>query len=199
MLALATYPNFQNPSEIFPLIFHLYDYVQAGLSLPFSFFQQHHHIIIIAIFFINTDFHILVTFLLEQLPHDQPQGRKPQPEILSVTWDKNVRAKRQQKKKQQQRLKHMDRHYGARPTNQDPPELATDWVSDSVWFQKQGRGRLLLNSVVKKRQRCRQISLQLAFFGKWPPVVTQKRFPLWVLDSFCALANTFPAWSDDQT
>lgn len=122
--------------------------------------SHHHHSIFF--FFINSDFHILVTFLLKQLPHDQPQGgRKPQPEILSVTWDKNVRAKRQQKKKQQQRLKHMDRHYGARPTNQDPPELATDWVSDSVWFQKQGRGRLLL----KKRQRCQQISLQLAFLA----------------------------------
>lgn len=74
---------------------------------------------------------------------------------------KMLEQKDNKKKKQQQRLKHMDRHYGARPTNQDPPELATDWVSDSAWFQKQGRGRLLL----KKRQRCRQISLQLAFLA----------------------------------
>lgn len=35
MLALATYPNLQNPSERCPLIIYLYYYIQPGLSLLF--------------------------------------------------------------------------------------------------------------------------------------------------------------------
>lgn len=61
------------------------------------------------------------------------------------------------KNKKQQRLKLMDRYYGARPTNQDLPELTTDWVSDRIWFQKQGRGRLLLNSVAEKKTTLPQL------------------------------------------
>lgn len=65
----------------------------------------------------------------------------------------------------------MDRYYGARPTNQDLPELTTDWVSDSVWFQKQGRGKLLLNSVAEKQTTLRQLP-----FPEWlRPVVTQEK------------------------